>query len=52
MKCIKHRTTEQISRVTDEQAYAKVRTNEYEFCPKAEWKQKVRDVNKKDSSKR
>ena len=41
MKCIKH--GEQIKRVSDEQAFEMVANKGWAYCPKSEWKEKVRD---------
>lgn len=45
MKCIKHTTTQQIRRVSNEEAYAEVAKTKpainmrgWRYCPKSEWK--------------
>lgn len=44
MKCIKSVVTNQIKRVSDEQAAEKVATGKWVFCSKAEWKKEVRNA--------
>ena len=53
MKTIKTKVgdTTQYSRVSDVIAERKVLTGEYQYCPKSEWKQNVRDLSKTDNSK-
>ena len=45
MKCIKK--GDEIRRVSDVDADLKVKVHGWTFAPKAEWKTKVRDANKK-----
>jgi hypothetical protein len=45
MKCIKK--GDEIRRVSDQDADLKVKVHGWTFAPKAEWKTKVRDANKK-----
>jgi hypothetical protein len=45
MKCIKK--GDEIRRVSDQDADNKVKVHGWAFVPKAEWKTKVRDANKK-----
>ena len=45
MKCIKK--GDEICRVSDVDADLKVKVHGWTFAPKAEWKTKVRDTNKK-----
>jgi hypothetical protein len=45
MKCIKK--GDEIRRVSDQDADNKVKVHGWTFAPKAEWKTKVRDANKK-----
>jgi hypothetical protein len=45
MKCIKK--GDEIRRVSDVDADNKVKVHGWTFAPKAEWKTKVRDANKK-----
>jgi hypothetical protein len=45
MKCIKK--GDEIRRVSDQDADNKVKVHGWSFSPKAEWKTKVRDANKK-----
>ncbi len=47
MKCIKNVSTGEIRRTSTENAENLVdTTNVWEFCPKSEWKIKVRDVKR------
>lgn len=47
MKCIKSITTDEITKVSDSIAEARVLVDKtYVFIPKQEWKEKVRDVKK------
>ena len=41
MKCIKH--GEKIKRVENDQAFEMVHDKGWKYCPKTEWKEKVRD---------
>ena len=57
MKCIKSPDGEKILRVSDDKAEVMVSMESWKFCPKREWKEKVRDLktdkpNKKDDKKK
>jgi len=43
MKTVKEISTQRIERVKDAEAYIKVETSRWIFCPKSEWKTKVRN---------
>jgi hypothetical protein len=48
MKCVKNVETGNISRVVNERAFILVYKNKtHTFCSKKEWKETVRDINKK-----
>lgn len=51
MKCIKSKEGE-IVRATEKDAVKFVKTGKWSYCPKSEWKQKVRDVKVKVEVKR
>ena len=38
LKCIKHRTSNKISRLSDSEAAVRVKEGTYEYCPKHEWR--------------
>ena len=44
MKCVKKDKT--IKRVSDKEAARMVQDQGYEYCPKKEWKEKIRDKRK------
>ena len=44
MKCIKSPTGDKITRLSDERSEFLVRNEGWTYCPKKEWKEKVRDV--------
>jgi hypothetical protein len=46
MKCIRFPKTGEIRRVADQKASNLVRSNGWEYIPKAVWKEQVRDIKK------
>lgn len=46
MKTIKNAKQQIWKRVTEREAHSQVGFGGWEFCPKSEWKEKVRDLNK------
>ena len=50
MKCIKSNENDIITRVSNKEADSKVNIKQsHIYATKKEWKEKVRDINKKDS---
>ena len=50
MKCIKSNEDDKITKVSNNEAYDKVQIKQsHIYTTKKEWKEKVRDINKKDN---
>ena len=43
MKTVKNKQTDEIIRVSNERAFHLVNSGKWTYCPKSEWKIKVRD---------
>ena len=52
MKCIRFPKTGEIRRVADQKALNLVRSNGWEYIPKAVWKEQVRDIKKSKKNER